>query len=517
MSDPETAAADASPRTETDSALTVRTTRGFLWMGSSQLLAQLFHLGIRIVLARLLAPEAFGLMAMTLVFLTFLEIIVNLGLGAALVHRQDLTPAHRSSAFWVGGLFSLVLCAVTLAGAPLLAAFYRTPDLVPVIRALGFTFLLGFPQITYQALLQRDMQFRTIAVARLAGLLLGGGAGISLAWSGAGVWALVADHLIKALVVSTVLMRLSPWAPRLMISREAFLDLWVFARPMAATSFLNFVTRSLDNVLIGRYLGSQALGFYAVSYQAVLIPLQYIGRPVATVTFPAFAEMQDDLRRCRRAYLKALRLILLTAWPIAGVGIFLAADLVPWVLGPRWVPATEPLRWLSAVGCLQAPMSLSPSIFGGLGRPDLNLRLTVVYLALTSAAIIVGISWGITGVAAAYFAAVLAFAPLQFRALAKLLELDVRPLLGVLARGLPGLAALGSASWLVTSLGSGLADHLRLPLAVALGLAAYAAVSYGLLHEGWQDLFQALRKLRSERRRSALRDPRSGTRENRGE
>lgn len=488
-----------SPRHESggDSSLFTRLARGFLWLGGSQLVVQALHLVIRLLLARLLAPRAFGVMAMAVSFLAFAELVLDLGLGAALVHRRHLTEEHRSTAFWAAAAVGLALAALTYLGAPWLAAFYRDPEVTPVLRVLALSFVLAFPQASYRGLAQRSMRFGTLAAANLGGLAAGGSLAIVVAIAGGGVWALVTDHLAKALTGSLLLMGLVGRLPRLLFSGEAFGQLWRYGLPVLGSQVVNFFGRFLDNILVGRYLGAPALGLYSLGYQAVVLPLQYVGRPLAAVTFPAFAALRDDPERVRRAYLAALRVVVLTSWPLAAAALFLAGELVPWLLGSRWLAAAEPLRLLAGVALLQAPMSLSPALFRGLGRPGIPLQLSLVLLLLAGTGFVVGLRWGVTGVAAGYLVAMAVFTPLHFAVLRRLLGLAPGELSGVGLRALPPLLAFGAATRSTLAVSLALPEAVRLPLALASGLAAWAGVSWLTLRPGWETLLEALRRLRA--------------------
>jgi PST family polysaccharide transporter len=177
-------------------SLLAMSVRGAAWGLSTQFLGQLLHLTIRIILARLLVPEDFGLVAMVVVFLSFAENVLDLGFGAALVHRRDLTDEHRSTVFWCVGLASCCAALLFVFGAPLVCRFHESEEVVPIVRVLGASLVLGFPDAVYRASIQRDMNFRALGTRRVGSTMIGGFAGIGAALGGAGVWALVVDHSV---------------------------------------------------------------------------------------------------------------------------------------------------------------------------------------------------------------------------------------------------------------------------------------------------------------------------------
>ena len=262
------------------SSLVGTASRGVLWTAGAQFIAQGIHVAVRLVLARLLVPDDFGLVAMAMVFLSLTPLVADLGVGQALAQRQDLAEGHRSTAFWLtsalgGGLFFLFAAA-----APLFGAFYGEPAVVPIIRVLAVSFLLAAPESVYSALLIREMRFGLLGARRIAATLSGGAAGIAAAVGGLGVWALVIHSLVTAAAGSALLAWRSPWRPRWEFSRKAARELWGFGRWVTGSRLLNHLNRNADNLLIGRFLGAAALGLYSFSYQAVLLPLLVVARPV---------------------------------------------------------------------------------------------------------------------------------------------------------------------------------------------------------------------------------------------
>ncbi len=426
-------------------SLLSKSTTGVLWLGGGQASGLVLQIAVRLVLARLLAPDDFGLVAMAVVFTGFCSLLTDLGLGQALVQRKEIDEEHKSTAFWAAGLIGVTLCGLFIVSAPLVGVFYGNQAVVPVVRALGFTFVLGFPESVFSYLLERRLSFRLIGLRRLLGVVLGGSAGIALALGGFGVWALVAEQLIRSAAGSILYFASSDWRPKLLFSRAALLEMWSYSRSIVGARVVNFFNRNLDNLLIGRFLGATPLGLYSVAYQGVLMPLQQIARPIASVGFPAFATIQDDIPRCRSAYLSALRISLLVATPVPVLVIFLSPTAVPLLLGEQWALAVLPLQILSVVALFQIGMSLSPPLFLALGRADLSLKWTLIALAASTIGIVVGLRWGIVGVAWGYLAAVVVTSPIQFAMTGRLLQMPLTALGPIFGRMLLALLATAIA------------------------------------------------------------------------
>lgn len=472
-----------------------QTAWGAWWMGSAQVLSQVLHLATRLILARILAPADFGLVSMAMVFISLSSLGLDMGMGAALIQRPTLTEADRSTSFWSSLALGALLCLSLVIASPWVASFYRAPALTGVLRGMSLTLLFSAPESVYGALLQREMNFRALGLRRLGAIAVGGTVGVASALMGAGVWALVADSIVRGLVGSVLLIATYRWIPSLSWSRSSFRELWSFSRHVVGARAVNFLNRNADNLLIGRYLGAGPLGLYSFAYQAVLLPLQYLARPLVAVGFPALASIHTDLPRCRRAFFRSFGLLVLVTWPFAGLAAVASPSAVPLVLGDRWSEAIPAFQILSLVALLHAPASLSPAIFDGLGRPDLGLKFLLLALAANLFGFTAGLKWGITGVAIGYLCANLATIPIHYRFVLGLLEAPAAPLIDIFARGALCLASLGATWFLLTSLIQPGADLWRLALGCTASLAAYAATSRLALPDAWRLASQSLRQL----------------------
>ena len=468
--------------------------RGLLWTGGAQVASQTVHVAIRLLLATLLLPEHFGLVAMAMTFLGVTALITDLGLGNALVQRSEITDLHRSAAFWLTFAFSLALFALFFAAAPLAGWFYREPAVVPVLRALSLTLLLAAPETAFSALLLRDLDFRSLGVRQLASTVVAGSVGITAAVLGAGVWALVLHALLQPAISSTILALRVRWLPG-RTSRDAARELWSFGRWVAGARLLNYANRNADNLLIGRFLGAGALGLYAFSYQAVLLPLMYVARPVAAVSFPSFAQIQGDPERCASVYLRTIDLVTLVAWPIAALSAAAAPAAIPLIVGVEWAGAAPIFQVLSGVAVLHTFMNLSSPLLDALGHSRIGFLWTAFNLPVNVIGFVVGLRWGAQGVAAGLLAAACILAPVHTGMVTRLVPVNPWALAGVLARGAVLWIATG-AGWYLT------APYLRpeesvgrLGLTAACALAACAAASLIAFRPAWRLLLQAVGSL----------------------
>jgi O-antigen/teichoic acid export membrane protein len=435
---PVTAAASAAGAGGT---LRARVVRGLGWKVASQVFLQLSRLAVAVVLARLLTPHDFGVAGMVLVFTSLGLVFSDVALGAALVQRKELTEDDRSTVFWtslgVGGLFTVA----GIAAAGPIAGFYGEPQVRPLLIVLSFSFVIGSLASTQEALLVRELSFRSLELRLMAGTAAGAVLGIAVAARGGGAWAIVIQQLTIVAVSAALLWLVTPWRPRLRFSRASLRDLGGFSLNVFGQRVLFYVHRNADNLLIGRFLGAAALGAYAFSYNVMLVPFSRVAGPLQEVLFPAFSRMQDDRARMADVWVRATRLAGAFSVPaLAGLAI-VAPDFVHVVLGDRWSAAGPVLQVLAWVGLLQSLQTLNSNILQALDRTSTLFRYSVVFIAAHLTAFVVGLQWGVVGVAAAYALSSTVVEPLYCWITSR--ALDVSPLL--MPRGLAGVAQASAA------------------------------------------------------------------------
>lgn len=376
--------------------------RGVAWKIASQLVFQITRFAVLVILARLLTLRDFGLAGMVLAFSGLASIFTDLGLGAALVQRRQLTEEDRSTAFWTslaaGVVFSLV--GVALSGA--IADFYGEPSVQPLFAVFSLTFLLTALRTTQNALLMREMDFRSLELRTMAGYVAGAAAGIAIALAGGGAWAIVVQQLMVAAVGTALLWTFSSWRPRLTFSRVSLRALGGYGGKLFGTTILFYANRNVDNMLIGRFLGAPALGTYALAYNVMLTPFREIATPIRQVLFPAFARLKDEPERMGAAWLRVNRLLAAITVPISVALVVVAPDFVPVVFGERWEPAVPVVQILAWVGLLQSLQRLNGSVLQACDRAGWLLIFSVVAFIASMAAFFLGLHWGIVGVATAY-------------------------------------------------------------------------------------------------------------------
>jgi O-antigen/teichoic acid export membrane protein len=385
-----------------DVTMRARVLRGLAWKVISQVFAQTWQTLVAIVLARLLFPADYGLAAMVLVFAAIVPVFSDLALGAALVQRRTLSESDRSTVFWTSAVIG---AGFTLLGIGLswpVAAFYGEPEVQPLFAVLSLSFVITALGTTQRALLTRDMDFKSLELRLMAGSLVAGIAGIVLAASGYGAWAIIGQQVVLACVSTALLWSFTRWRPRLHFSLASLRGLIGFSLNVFASRMLFYANRNADNLLIGRVVGAAGLGVYSLAYNVMLAPLSRIGWPIAEVLFPAFSRMQDEPDRMASAWVRVNRLVGSVTIPASLGLIVVAPEFVTAVLGERWHEAVPIIRLLGWVGLLQSLGTLDSAVLLARNRSGTLLRYAVVALAASLVAFTVGLQWGIVGVAAGY-------------------------------------------------------------------------------------------------------------------
>jgi len=382
--------------------LTQKTATGVAWITSFQVIRQLLQVISVSVLARHVPPAAYGLVAMATLLTNLLETVRDLGTRYAMVREREMPDELVSTVFWfnciLGGATSLLLVALSWPAM----RFFHEPQLVPVIQFVSLSFFLGALSVVPTAMLNRAMAFRKIAVGQTAGAICGTLVAIAVALAGGKVWSLLAGTLANTLVTTVAMWIYAPVRIRPVFRPSLARHILKFGAHLTGAIVLNYFSRNTDNLLVGRYLGSTPLGFYQMGYMLMTYPLQNFTTVVGQVVYPAMASFPDDLDRLRAAYLRTCRLIALPIFPIMLGLAVTAPSFVRVFLGARWMPVAPLLIVFAPLGAAQSLYGTVGLIYNTRGRPDIQLRWTAFASAMYVLSFVVGLRWGIVGVAASY-------------------------------------------------------------------------------------------------------------------
>lgn len=455
--------------------------RAVRWATLSQVIRQFVQLTTVVVLARTLTPSDFGLVTVALVVIGFLTLFRDLSLGSAVIQRAEISHVLLSSMFWVAvGTGSLVFGAVFLL-APWISLLLNEPLLEGLLRVLALSFVLTGIGVVHQALLERGLQYSSVARAEMLAVSVGSVVSIALAVGGAGVWSLVAQVLIVAALTSILVWLSCPWRPSLVFDVSAARAGGGFGAGLTTYNLVNYLARNADYAIIGRTLGTEALGYYTMAYRMMLFPIQIVTAVVNRVMFPGLSRLRNDGDAMSALYLAGVASVAFAAFPIALGLASVSGRLLPLALGPGWEPAVPVAILLSVVGLFQTVGGSVGPVFLARGAIRSMVIWGVVSTTLVIAGFAIGIQWGITGVAASYVLVSIA-----------LLYPSLVVALGPVGIGIRSIAAVVWRSLLVAVLmsgcvlGAGAFLEGRVPEVATLGVqmmtgvTSYVGLSYAL-------------------------------------
>ena len=451
-----------------------RAARGALVTIGAQGARMVIQFASVVVLSRLLSPHDYGLVAMVLAIIGVGEILRDFGLSSAAVQAQSLSTAQRTTLFWLNTAIGLALAVIVVAAAPLIAAFYDSPQLVDVARALAPTFLLNGMATQYRASLVRDLRFASLARVDITAAATSLAIAITAALAGLGYWALVAQQLGQALVLFGLLALAARWLPGLPRRSTEVRGLVTFGGNVVASQLIGYVANNIDSVVIGARFGAAPLGIYSRAFQLLMTPLNQVRSPLTSVALPVLSRLSDDAARFSRFV--ELGQLALGYTLVAGLGVVIgtAEPLTVLLLGDQWLEAAPILRLLAIAATFQTLAFVGYWVYLARDLTRDLVRFSLVSAIIRIACILVGSQWGPLGVAWGYAIAPCLTWPISLWWLSRRTTIPVARLYAGAGRILVGVSGGAAAAWVVASM-------FELPI-VRVGLGTLALVAwYGLL------------------------------------
>ncbi|NIM96332.1 MAG: MOP flippase family protein [Anaerolineales bacterium] len=472
-----------------------KTISGIGWSGVLQLGRQGVQFVIGVILARLLSPDDFGLIGMILVFTGFALIYSDMGFGSALIQKQDTRPDSYFSIFWINVGTGLALMLLFMALSPLIARLYGQPILAPLTMLVSTNFFIGSFKIVQDSLLRKQLEFRRLAFVNLTALVISGIAGITMALLGLGVWSLAWQSIILTGLTVILLWIVSAWRPAMRFKWKTVKELLGFSSNLLGFSSVNYWIRNADKFLVGRFLGSSALGIYSRSYSIMLLPLTTISGTIGSVLFPALSKIQDDVPRIQRLYLRMIAVVALITFPMMLGLLVVAEDFVLFLFGAQWVGMIPILQAFCIVALVQSIGTLNGNIYLSQGRTGLQFRVGGTIGLLGVIAILIGLQWGLIGVAYAYTLFTLLVAYPSIRIAVSLIDLSFIQVIKNLAGIFGCAAAMALLLWGIESLLPSDWPHWAyLAAQIPLGVAVYGALIHFFHIQAYQELKEIIRE-----------------------
>lgn len=407
-------------------SLTRRTLKGAAWIGGASVVRLALRVVSVAVLARLLTPHEYGIVAAALIAMDFAAMVYGMGLAPTLIQRKDVRPDHVATAFFCA-LFTAVLAAAgTWYAAPFAADAMQIPELTQILKVLAWLTPLGAFNVLCEALLARHMQFKSVALRPLFSFTISTFlVAIPMAWYGFGYWSLVAMQAADTVVgVLTLGFAARKFLVRPGFSRRAFNELWQLSLGFTLNQPFAYVARNADKFLIGRFLGADSLGLYTRASFITTTAASLFGDITRLSVFPAMAQVQEDNEKLRNALLKSLSVVAFLTLPTTALCVIFAGELVGLLLGTQWDAAVVPFAILSGALYLRLAWRVCNAVFEALGRPN---RITVIHF-LRAAALVLCVSfaqrYGLAAIAAAVVAVLALVLAIMFAIVARDVDLS---------------------------------------------------------------------------------------------
>ncbi len=402
---------------------------GASWTASARLLSQVATTLTFVVLTRLLAPEAFGLVAMAGVFVGAATAFVDFGLGNWLIQRRPLKPIDVDTVFWSNLFISLVVAASITMLAPTFAQLAGQPELTPILRVLTLAFPIAGLSLTQSALLRRGLRYRPLAVGSVAGTLLGAFAGVAAALAGWGVWSLVAQSLVAAAASSALFWRFSAWRPSLRMSATSLRQSMRFGIWVVGVGLLGAAWDQLDAFLVGSTLSPADAGQYAVGKKIVMFAIGMASGAVVAVSLPVFSRVVHDSARMQSAYLRSATASLASSATLLVPIVVAGPHLVPALFGQAWYPAGQVCALLAIQQLVGSVSWIDRTALYSVGRSGREFWITLGAVSVMPVAVIFGgAKGGVAGAAAGLVVLQIGIWPIRLASIRASVGIAVRPI-----------------------------------------------------------------------------------------
>lgn len=375
---------------------------GISWSAGLIVTRQLLGIVVASILARLLLPSDYGLLGMVTTLFALLSIVGDMGLSWATIQRKDLTQAQSHNLFWINTATGVLMSIVVVILAPVLADFYGEARLLPVAMVLGVTFAFGGLGGQPLSLMRRQLKFKQLTLIQMGQYVAGAGVALALAALGAGYWALVAQNVSGSLLRIVLAFYLSGYRPRPPQRGVGTMQLLRFGGYLTGSGFLIYFQRNLDNVLIGKVLGVEELGYYSRAYFLMMLPSILAAGTLSSVMTPALSALQGEPARFGAAYRKAARWLAVVSFPVAAGLALVSDEAIRLVYGEQWLPVVPILAWLSIVSLTNPIYGTYGWLFTAVGKGRVYLYSSIAATIAIVTAFSIGIQWGVVGLAAAY-------------------------------------------------------------------------------------------------------------------
>lgn len=467
-----------------------KTAWGFIWNFSAYFLGKLVVLITTSILARILAKNDFGLVAVAVVAINYLSVLKDLGLGAALIQRKGDVKEAVDTVFTINMFIGLVLSIAAILIAPWVAIYFKDPQVAPILRWMGISFVINALGSIHTNWLVRDLDYRRKLIPDLGGALTKGVVSIGMAYLGYGVWSLVFGQIAGAVASVILVWIILPWRPRLSLDRTVANSLMKFGASVTVIDIITEITDNIDYVIVGRIFGLVPLSIYTLAYR--LPEMLLIGNlwVMGGVVFPAFSNVQDRPNELRRGFLASVHFVELIAVPIC-LGLLIAADpIVRVVFGEQWLETIPVLRVLAIYAWVYSLGYHAGGFYKAIGRPDILLRLSILTLIIIIPALLIGSRFGLIGVAMGHLVAILIRRLISLALATRFVNVSIRDIFGELRSSFLAALVMAPIVFAVSRFTLNLGPFLQLGFIVLSGAVSYLGVLWWLERDNFMRLLR---------------------------
>lgn len=471
-----------------------KTARGIFWNFIAYGLSKGIVLLTTSILARLLSRDDFGLVALAVVAINYLAVVKDLGLGIALIQRREDVNEAANTVFTLNLIFGIFLSLILIPIAPLVADYFKDPMVVPVLRWLGLSFFIGAIGSVHVIWLMRELDYKRKMIPDMSSALVKGVVSIGMALAGYGVWSLVFGQLCGVLTSVVLFWVIVPWRPRFSLNPKITRSLISYGSSILGSDILSVSIDNLGYIIIGRLFGTVELGVYTLAYrlpEMLLIGNLWI---MASVTFPAFANIQKDSDNLRRGFLGTVRVVGLIAVPIC-LGLIIAADpIIRVVFGNQWVDAIPVLRVLALYALVTSIGYHVGDVYKATGRPNILLKMTILTLVLMIPSLLIGSRFGLAGIAWGYVIVIFIERVISLFLATRFIEISLVEIFAQLIPSIKGGLVMAVITLGVLYISASLSPFAQLALVVLSGALSYLGILWWTERDNLIQLVNMIRK-----------------------
>ena len=370
---------------------------GALWVALERFGQQILQVALFIILARLLSPDDFGLVAMLVIFFAIAQSFVDSGMGQALIREDEITTDDRTTVFYTNLIIAVLFYFILYVFAPSIANFYDQPELINLTRFMGLAVIFFGLTVVQRAELTQLLNFKVQALAQVPAMFLSGMVSVILAFKGYGVWALAFQYVLLAMLSSVFLWVFRPVKLNTKWSKESFIRLFSFGYKLLLSGLLNTVYMHIYKLVIGKFFAASILGYFTQAKKMEELVGKNLSTIIEKVTYPLLSKSKNEPERLKRGYREIVLVSSFVIFPSMIGLIILAEPIIHFVLGPQWLPAVPMLRIVCLSGLLYHLHAINLNILKVQGRSDLFLKLEILKKVIVTIAIVIGLQFGLYG------------------------------------------------------------------------------------------------------------------------